>query len=277
MRCRTVTLILLTGAAALPACGRTDNDPSEQAAPVVAAINSYLACAVCDLLGDDRLVLQLAGPQMCPGHFDIRPSQVEALRHCRVLLRMDFQESLDGKLSGAREEGLAIVGIRISGGLCEPESYLAACRQTADALVMAGLLERSASGKRLDEITARIHRKASLCRHKAGALKNAPVLASVHQEAFCRWLGLKVVATFSAADTAAVGQVDHAIRQGEQARAKLVIANLPEGRRVADALAERLGAKVVVFGNFPALNDGQSSFDDLLEANVAALMGAAGQ
>jgi ABC-type Zn uptake system ZnuABC Zn-binding protein ZnuA len=108
-------------------------------------------------------------------------------------------------------------------------------------------------------------------------LKDTPVIVSVHQEAFCKWLGLRPVALFTGDDEAGVGQVDAAVKQGEQAGAKLVIANLPEGRRVADALAERLKAKVVVFGNFPALNNGQSSFDDLLKANVSALLEVAGK
>ena len=54
---------------------------------------------------------------------------------------------------------------------------------------------------------------------------------------------------------------------------------VPEGRRVANALAKRLGAKVVVFGNFPAPapDNGQASFDDLLVDNVRALVEAAGK
>jgi hypothetical protein len=47
---------------------------------------------------------------------------------------------------------------------------------------------------------------------------------------------------------------------------------LPEGHRTADALAERLKARVVVFGNFPALERGRVSFDDLLIGNVEALV-----
>jgi hypothetical protein len=102
-----------------------------------------------------------------------------------------------------------------------------------------------------------------------------PVITSVHQKDFCEWLGLNVVATFRAADTASVAEIDSAISAGKLAGIKLVIANLPEGRRTADALAERLNAHVVVFGNFPALARGRVSFDDLLMGNVTALLNAA--
>ena len=48
--------------------------------PAIAASSSYLASAVRDVMGDDQSVLVLAEPGMCPGHFDLRPSQVRQLR-----------------------------------------------------------------------------------------------------------------------------------------------------------------------------------------------------
>jgi len=257
-------------AALWPGCRRQAGPPAK-----VAASNSMLECAARDLLGGSETILRLAEPGMCPGHYDIRPGQVAALHGCRVLLRLDFQKPLDRKLAGI--EGLRIAEVRIAGGLCEPESYLAACRQSADALVSAGLLDRAAADRRLDRIAERTGGVAKGCLSRAAGLKGTPVVASVHQESFCRWLGLNVVATFGGADTAGVGQIDRAIQAGEGAGAKLVVANLPEGRRVADALAGRLEAKVVVFGNFPAMTEGQSTFDALLMANTAALLEAAGR
>ncbi len=266
-------VFILLAAAMLSSGCRDRSDPP---AAAVAATNSFLECAAKDLLGASEPVLRLTEPGMCPGHFDVRPSQVTAVRRCRVLLRLDFQKSLDAKLLGAKEEGLHFAEIVVPGGLCEPESYLAACRQTADAFVAVGLLERKAATTRLEEIDRRIQEVAERCRRRAEVSRGTPVLASVHQAAFCAWLGLNVVGTFSGADTAGTSDVNRAIQAGEQGGVKLVIANLPEGRRVADALAERLGAKVVMFGNFPDLSGGQASFDELLEDNVSALAEAVG-
>lgn len=260
-------------AVGLPGCRK---ERSTAPSAVIAATNSYMESAVMDLLGSQTPVIRLAGPGMCPGHFDVRPSQVVQLRRCRVLLRFDFQKSLDAKLSNLSEQGLRIAEIRITGGLCQPDSYVSACRQAADALVEAGLLDRSEADERLGQINRRLEDHGAACLRQVESLAGTPVVVSVHQEAFCRWLGLNVVAAYSGADVAGVAQVDQAIRAGEQAGAKLIIANLPEGRRVADALAERLGAKVVIFGNFPTLGGGQPCFDDLLTDNVARLLKAAG-
>jgi zinc transport system substrate-binding protein len=242
----------------------------------VAVTNSMFECAVVDLAGDDITIMRLAEPGMCPGHFDMRPSQIQSLRGCRVLLRLDFQQSLDRKLAGVSGEGLRIAAIKVPGGLCQPDSYLAATREIADAMVATDLLGRAAADARLAAIEQRMAGLKELCRQRMEPIRGAAVLASVHQKAFCEGLGLNVVATFSAADTAGIGQLNHAVRAAEAANARVIVANRPEGRRTADALADRLGIPVVMFGNFPAMTDQQATFDALVEANVNALTKAVG-
>ncbi len=265
----TIVFIVTVFGFAISTVGCKKSDSHEK--PEIAATNSYLEAAVRDLLGNDIPVLRLAGPGMCPGHFDIRPSQVQKLRNCRMLLRFDFQKGLESKLSNLSEDGLRFIEICVPGGLCEPPSYLSTCQQIAKILIEAGMLTPQRADERLAEINRRIDKKQKWCRQQLSGFTEIPVISSVHQEAFCRWLGLKVVATFSGADVGSVNQIDRAVCTGEKAGVKLVIANLPEGRKVADSLAKRLGANVVVFRNFPAANGVDCSFDDLLTSNVSEL------
>jgi len=244
--------------------------------PRMAVATSYLESAVQDVLGDPAPVLRLAEPGTCPGHFDIRPSQAAELRRCQVLLRFDFQSSLDSVLEGTSDPS-RVVSISIRRGLCLPDSYLAACRQVSTQLVAAKWLARSQADARLDAIAARLIALSQDATNRVAAagLRGRPVLASAHQKDFCEWLGLRVVGAFSAADTAGVRQIDDAVKAGRLAGAQVVIANLPEGRRAADALAEVLRAKVAVFGNFPLVKAGRVSFDEMLRENVETLLEAA--
>lgn len=244
--------------------------------PKIATTTSYLEAAARDLLGDNLHVVRLAEPGACPGHFDLRPSQVAELRQCRTLFRFDFQKSLDAKLDATGTHPLRISSVALPNGMGHPDSYRAACRQIADHLVGLELLSRTNADARLGAIADRLDalsRDATQRVAQAG-FPGSPVLASGHQRDFCEWLGLHVVATFRAADTASIGDVEEAIDAGTLARVRLVVANLPEGRRTADALAERLKARVVVFANFPALQDGRVSFDRMMSANVEALLQA---
>ncbi len=263
--------ICVVALVSLQGCGERQKGPP----PRVAATNSLLACAAREFLGPGAPVLQLAGPGMCPGHFDVRPSQINALRHCSVLLRMDIQQSLDRKLEAAVDEGLRIAEVRVSGGLCLPASYIEVCGAAARALVEAGLLDRSEADDRLARIQQRMGRLTDLCRQRVEPLADLPVLSSVHQESFCRWLGLRPVATFRGSDTAGSSELAEAYDVAREAGARLVVANLPEGRRAADFLAERLKGRVVVFENFPAGNAGIESFEALVTGNVTRLIEAA--
>ena len=241
------------------------------------AANSYLECAAQDVLGAPVNFVRLAEPGTCPGHYDLRPSQMADLRVCRAILRFDFQKSLDERLTNSATNVPRVIEVNVKGGMCQGASYTNACRQVADSLVLMDLLDRA----RADEQLRRIHERVATCAAglkvqmgKAG-LTNLTVLASAHQKAFCEELGLRVAGTFRASDAARMSEVDQVIETAQKEGIKWVIANLPEGRRLADALGERLGAKVVVFGNFPDPRQGTAAFDALITGNIHALLEAA--
>ncbi len=273
--------LLLFGAAGCspPAGGSVEPSAvASDAPPAALAVSSpYLAAVVGDLVGEALPMVALAEPGMCPGHFDLRPSLIRRAVECRLLVRFAFQQSLDGRLAGGGRTPPEVVAVELAGGMCEPASYADAARQVADALVANGLLERADADARLADVAARMDALTDWAAEQiaAAGLDGAPVLTSGHQAAFARSLGLDVAATFSAADTALPSQINQAVKQGQAAGVRLIVANLPEGRQLADALADRLDAAVVVFGNFPEA-DGPEAFDRLVRGNVTALVEAAG-
>ena len=239
----------------------------------IAVASPYLEAAIRDVLLHEAPMVRLAGPSMCPGHFDMRPSQISELARCRLLVRFDFQRALDEKVADRTDKSLETLVVAPSGGLCVPETYLTACRQIADHLVSTGAMEQSEADRRLAEIADRMTTLAEEIHSKidAAGLRDVPVLTSGHQAGFCRWLGLRCAAPFSAGDTAGAGEIDLAVKAGEAERVKIIVANEPEGRRLADALADRFDARVVVFANFP-VPDETLAFDNLVRRNLAALL-----
>ncbi len=250
----------------------TGPDASASATSAVAVSSPYLAAVAADLLGDAVPLVVLAEPGMCPGHFDLRPSLVRRALECRLLLRFSFQQSLDARLAGAGRVPPPVISIDVPGGLCEPATYAAVSRQAVEAFVTEGLLEPDDADVRLAGVLERMDSLNAWARGRIAEanLDGAPVLASGHQASFCRALGLDVIGTFSAADTALPSQINQAVQQGLESGVRLIVANLPEGRQLADALADRLAARVVVFGNFPEAS-GPEAFDRLVRSNISAL------
>lgn len=241
--------------------------------PPLAVTTSYLEAVARDLLGEEVSVLLLAEPGTCPGHFDLRPRQAQALQRCRALLRFNFQKSLDERLAGKAPSEPFVMEVSARGGLGLPATYLAACRQVADRLVALGWVDPQRAALRLEAIAARLQTlERQLARQVAEAgLAGLPVLVSDHQREFCEWLGLRVAGTFRAADAAGIRALEAAWRAGQTGAVRGVIANRPEGTQAAEALAARLQVPVVVFDNFPAHLGGGARFDQMLTDNVRAL------
>lgn len=239
----------------------------------VAVTNSYLQCALMEFAPTLR-VYQMAGPGQCPGHFDLQPSQIEIIHRCRLLLRFDFQAGLDEKLGASADGSPRIVAVTIGGGLCVPESYLDACRQISEALVTADILEPADAQARLSSLGQRLAELSDDVKKTMTerGISGRPVLCSRHQEAFCRWLGLSIAGTFTSSDATTPVEITRAIESAQAKEVKTIIANEPEGRRLADRLANRLNAEVVVFANFPTMADQETPFDDLLRENVRRLL-----
>ena len=101
------------------------------------------------------------------------------------------------------------------------------------------------------------------------------VIASGHQEVFCRWLGLDVAASYSGGNTSSLRQLEEIIQKGQSSGVRFIIANLQEGEQQSRALSAHLGAESVVFSNFPDMSPGQQTFFDLVRDNIDNLIQAA--
>jgi ABC-type Zn uptake system ZnuABC Zn-binding protein ZnuA len=260
-----VLLFLLTSG-----CDRT---PGGSSKPRLAVTSSYIESAVRDVVGDAVDIERLVEPGMCPGHFDVRPAQVRALSECAAMLRFDFQSSLDRQVESI--ESLRVVPLTATGGMCEPETYLAVCRQVGTALLQLGFLDETALASRLEALTDRLRHRLlpELQSEIAEAeLAGVAVIASGHQSAFCSRLGLRVIATIGGSDNTSIRRIDDAVKLGEAENCRIVVANRPEGTQLASSLASRLGARLVVFDNFPAMTPQQPDFDAMVRQNVRALL-----
>ncbi len=221
----------------------------------------------------DLKITRLSEPGTCPGHYDILPSQALSIREASLILRFDFQSSLDPKIktiSNHSEEKIRI--IPSSPGMCKPETYLRICQEIGKILQQQNLISLNTKEeylrsieKRLNTLSEQLHQEI-----QTKALLECQILVSPHQEEFCRWLGLTPAGTFSSADNFTVKDLANSIKKGNTENISLIIANEPEGRKVADLLGEKLHTPVIVFSNFPQLGV-RYPFDEMLKKNIRSL------
>lgn len=262
-------------AALLSGCGTGGNPDACE----IAVSNSYLDAAVSDLCGPDENIFSLVPPGMCPGHFDIKPSEVQRLTNCRVLFLFDFQKNIENAVPRIKQSGLVVFAVEPGQGLCLPDTYLDVVRQVADALIEIYPSRKDSYLLRLEQIRQRMQSLSaaiSLRMHQSG-LTGSAVLTSGHQQVFASWLGLDTVSVFSGSDTATPANINENLNAARQRPVRFVIANRQEGTGLAGAVGEHLDVPVVVFSNFPSAADTDGSspaFDNLVEGNMNALLEA---
>jgi len=247
--------------------------------PEIAVANSYLHAVVTDLCGDQQQILSLVPPGMCPGHFDISPSQVSRLCNCKILLVFDFQQNIEKIIPRIKDRGLKVCKIMPSPGLCIPDTYFSIVKQVATALSEENPAKKTHYELRLREIEKRLESTSQeiVGRMEQSGLHNTNIIVSQHQTEFVKWLGLNPVSTFAGRDTVTPAQINLNLQKANQNQIELIIANKQEGTELAQALAQYLKVKLVVFSNFPLSsqqNDMLAGFDDLVYGNVNNLLEA---
>lgn len=206
-------------------------------------------------------IVSLIPPGSCPGHFDLPPRTVPLLQRASLVLRHDFQQGLDGQLRKLGGDGLQVKAIAAKGSLLVPANYLAMSAELGDALVALWPAQAEALRTRQAVVAQEIAALGEAVLAGERPWLDARVIASAQQQAFCTWLGLKVVATLARPDDTSPRQLAELLR----ADAVLVVGNLQSDAKAAASLAGRKGVPVAVFSNFPATTE--NGYAALLAAN----------
>jgi len=271
-----VLLVLInSGVWALPT-STTDSVALKELCPVAAG-NSWIACCLHDLGFPRECIVSIAPPGMCPGHYDLRPEEAMRLRAARVAFFFDFQRSLAERLQESALETTTVIVAPLP-GLSVPSTYVDATKKIAGELAKMNPETSRMLNQKIREVASQMHAIEHVIRQEIASSRwhGCAVVASEHQAAFCRWLGLSVVATLPPSDAATPGKINDLIRLAQEKRVSVVVANLQEGVKTAETIAQQLNVPCVVFSNFPQMTEGEDSFAALVRRNVSALMSCEG-
>jgi len=240
-------------------------------ATVVTVTTSILESMVCDIAGDGVMIYRLVPPRSCPGHFDLKPTDLKRIAQSSLFFRHDYQAHLDRKLSGSGAKGAKVIVVRSETSQLIPEEYLRGCEQVLNALVQL-LPSRADEMRRAYERTKKKVLEAG--RKAREMLKDAAgkaVLASRHQTAFCQWLGLDVVGVFDQGEDMSLKALTELAAVGKEKHVAAIVGNIQRGEREPKVIAERLKVPVVMLSNFPDPQAGDSGYIDLLMHNCEKL------
>ncbi|MCU0593646.1 MAG: metal ABC transporter substrate-binding protein [Desulfobacterales bacterium] len=247
----------------------------------IVATTSLIAQIVADVGGDAVEIATLIPPASCPGHFDVKPSDMKLLADANVFFLHSWQGRTfsDGIIRASGNYTLKKAVLDVPGNWMAPPVQVAATERIAAVLADADPARtdgyRSAAARRKDEIQKIGAAQAQ--RLTQAGVRGIRVLANDMQADFVRWAGFQVMGVFGRGEDMSPREVEDAIRLGREQAIRLVADNLQSGKQAGIGIAKEIGAVQVTLSNFPGGFEGTETWAKAIERNVDLLLATIGR
>jgi len=269
MRGRRRTLLGALTLALLAGCSQ----PAGERLRVVAT-TSHVSELVQRIGGDRVAVRLIIPPGSCPGHYDVKPRDVEALARSGVMVQQGFEPCAEDLVKSAKNPSLRVITAP-EGNLMLPGPRAEAAAALADALAEAYPKHAEFFRDRGERLAREIKRQGEAQRERArqAQLDGVPVIGSDMQQDWLEWMGMRVVATYGRSEELKPDTIRGVLEQARKERVKIVVDNIQSGPDTGEQMASELGAEHVVVSNFPGEKP-EENWAATLEQNVSALIAA---
>lgn len=249
-----------------------------QATPIRIAAGTTLVADIVNDLGQGFLTATTLMPAAaCPGHTDLRASDLRRLHEARAIILHDWQAHLDAVMGPIKSEATLADKVRF---VEAPGNWLVPQRQQAATLAVAQILaaldppHAGLYRERAKARAAAIARIAKDVAAKALPLKGLPVMADVQQKPLLAWFGCQVAAEYGRFEETGPERLARAVAAAKAAHVRLVIDNLQSSGGAGKTLAEDLDAAYAVLSNFPGAFDNTPTWATTIAANLERCLAA---
>ncbi|MGQ9546686.1 MAG: metal ABC transporter substrate-binding protein [Dehalococcoidia bacterium] len=243
----------------------------------VMAGSSLIANIIQDVADGKLETHTLIPPGVCPGHYDIKPSDIQRLANCDALFIHDYQQNfqnIKGAIEAAKNPALVVIVLNVTGNWMVPTVQAEAVNKIAEALCeidpenAAYYQQRAADRKQAvlaygDDVKNRLQ--------EAG-VDGVKVICADMQQGFVRWAGFDIVATYGRPEELSASDVEQLITKAREAGVALVIDNLQSGATAtSETMAQDIGAIQVTISNFPGGLENTETWEKAIDKNVDLL------
>ena len=230
-------------------------------------------------------VVNIIPPAQCPGHFDVKPGDIQRLADADLFLLHGWQGEMFSQdlVASANNPKLTVVKIDVKVGENDnwmtPPVQLEATDKIVAALCQVDA-ENSADYQELaieykDKVAAKeAEIKAELA--EVG-LSRVNAICADQQAGFVEWVGLNIVASYSQPDSLTPQVVRELVDTGREAGVSLIIDNLQSGEDAGRGIAEELGCNRIILSNFPGGFDDTETWEKAIDRNIELILGAIAQ
>jgi zinc transport system substrate-binding protein len=253
---------------------------SDQPSTDIMAGSSFIANIIGEVADNEVEARALIPPGVCPGHYDLKPSDIEALANSKALIIHNYQQNYQnilGAIDAAQNADLAIRVINMTGNWMVPSVQAEGVGKIAQALgeiypENADYYQENAT-EREQAILA--YGAAVEDRLQDAEVNGVKVICAEMQAGFVSWAGFDIVATFGRPEDLTPAQVADLIDEAQGAGAALIIDNLQSGSTTLGASLEQdVAAIPVTISNFPGGLENTETWEQAIDKNVDLLLAA---
>lgn len=246
----------------------------------IMAGSSLIANVIQDVAGDRLETRTLIPPGTCPGHYDVKTSDIEALANSRALFVHNFQqtyENVTGAIEAAENPDLVIVVLNVTGNWMVPAVQAEGVSKIAQALGEIypenAVYYQGNATERAQVILA--YGEQVRIRLLGAGVQGVKVICAEMQAGFVQWAGFDVVATFGRPEDLSMTDQAQLVTEANQAGAVLIIDNLQSGSEtLGPAIEQDVEAIPVTISNFPGGLEDTGTWEKAIDRNVDLLLAA---
>ena len=246
----------------------------------IMAGSSLIANIIRDVAGDKMETRTLIPPGTCPGHYDVKTSDIEALANSKSLFIHNFQqnyENVTGAIEAANNLDLVITVLNVTGNWMTPPVQAEAVGKIAQALGEIDPENAAYYAGNATERAQAILAKGEEVENRLldAGVEQVKVICAEMQAGFVSWAGFNITATFGRPEDLSPADVNQLVTEAKQAGVALVIDNLQSGSATLGAAIEQdIEAITVTISNFPGGLENTETWEKAIDKNVDLLLEA---
>jgi zinc transport system substrate-binding protein len=270
-----IAVLILANLFTLSSCTEQSADIAD-----IMAGTSLIANIIQDVADDKVETRTLIPPGSCPGHYDVKPSDIEALANSKALFIHNYQENFENiteLIEAAENPDLIVKVIDITGNWMTPPVQAEAVDKISQALGEIDPENAAYYEGKADERAQAIldyGEDAKNTLQEAG-VDGVKVICADMQAGFVGWAGFNITAIYGRPEELSPADVEQLITDAKEAAVALVIDNLQSGATAtSDTMAQDIGAIQVTISNFPGGFENTETWEKTIDKNVDLLLEA---
>ena len=265
---KALGILIIAALCALSGCA----GPAQESGSLDVAASTAMLGSLLSEIGGGRINVTVIAPAgMCPGHFDLKPSDMRAVSEAAFLLYHGW-EAWIGNLS-LPDGGTEKIKIHTEGSLMVPANHIKAARETAAVLSERDSAFSAFYEEAADRYIERVRALEKTILKQASGWAGTALASSVHQRELLEWMGFSVPAVYGRAEDISPGEWRSLIELSKKTGVAAVVDNLQSGPRDGMIISGELAVPHAALSNFPL--DG--CYLQTLEDNFLSVRKALGQ